>query len=288
MKSLRAIALLSLFLVSVDLGAQERAATTFAGSSTGATVLESGNTVARADSLYLAHDPEAALDLLTAHLAVDSTNADVLWRAARASVVIGLGVEGSREQNRWFDPAIVWSRRAAGAGPDALDGHYWYGVAAGRRAKNAGTEYAIELAQVVYDQAHHILEVDSLHGGAHNILGKLNYEVMSLSRIKRFIARTFMGNDALDDMRWENAEHHLSEAARAWPGVVAFHHDLALLHRKRGRRDEAIVEFRTVLSLPPIHPGDEVLKAEARAQLEEWGDQLDDVELEISDGSTDR
>lgn len=269
MTTLRTILLLSTVLLPAGLDAQtpdDRSS----DEAVGRTVFESGRALERADSLYHANEPAAALDLLKAHLDVDSLDAGALWRAARASVEIGRDVEGSRAQNAWFDPAIAWARLAIQLDPDGLDGHYWHGVASGLRAHNAGTGYAVELAQIAYDEAHLILAADSLHGGGHNILGKLNYEVMSLSRIKRFLARTFMGNDALDDMKWEHAEFHLAEAARVWPGVVLFHHDLALLHRKRGRKDEAIVEFRTVLSLPAIHPRDHGLKAEAAAQLEEW------------------
>lgn len=262
--------------------AQDGASVGTADARSEATTFESGGAIEEADSLYFAGEVEAALEVLREHLRVDSLDADALWRAARASVEVGRGIEGNREQNAWFDPAIAWARRATEVHPGGLDGHYWLGAASGERAHNAGTSYAVELAQVTWEQANVILATDSLHGGGHNMLGKLNYEVMSLSRIKRFLARTFLGNDALDDMRWENAEFHLAEAARVWPGVVLFHYDLALLHRKRGRREEAIVEFRTVLSLPAIHPGDAAMKEEARAQLDDWAG----VKLADADGVT--
>jgi tetratricopeptide (TPR) repeat protein len=267
---LKAFALLPLVVLYAEVGAQETSATATSTESALDSRAEASGAVAEADRLYRAHDTEAALEVLRAHLAIDSTDAGALWRAARAAVAVGIELEGSRVQNAFFDPAIVWARSAVGLQPADLTSHYWLAVASGRRAHNAGTSYAVELAQVAYDEAHLILNADSLHGGAHNILGKLNYEVMSLSRIKRFLARTFMGNDALDDMSWENAERHLTAAVQAWPGVVHFHHDLALLHRKRGRREEAIVEFRTVLSLPAIDPRDELLKEEARQQLYAW------------------
>jgi tetratricopeptide (TPR) repeat protein len=227
--------------------------------------------VVEADVLYLTGEPRRAYEVLEAHLAADSTDYDALWRAARAAVVIGIGEEGSRPQNAWLDPAILHAERAVAVRPKGLDGIYWRGVATGRRAMNASPGYAVELAQVVYDDAHRILAADPLHGGAHNMLGKLNYEIMSLSRIKRAIARTFMGNDALDDTSWENAEYHLERAAAVWPDFVLFHFDLGQLYRKRGRRDEAIAQYRRVLELPMTHPTDRKLQEQARSALEEWG-----------------
>ena len=80
-----------------------------------------------------------------------------------------------------------------------------------------------------------------------------------------------MGNDALSDTSWENAEYHLARAAEVWPDFVLFHFDLAQLHRKRGRRDEAIAAYQRALELPSFHPTDRRLKEQARNALAEWG-----------------
>lgn len=229
-----------------------------------------GGTLAEADMLYLAGQPKLSFELLEEHLRTDSTDYDALWRASRAAVVVGIDEEGSRPQNIWLDPAVRYSERAVLTQPDGVDGRYWRGVSAGRRAMNASPGYAVELAQIVYDDAHMILEADSLHAGAHNMLGKLNYEIMSLSRIKRAIARTFMGNDALDDTSWENAEYHLAKAAALWPDFVLFHFDLAQLYRKRGRRDEAIASFTAALRQTPVHPTDRRLLDQAHEILADW------------------
>lgn len=230
-----------------------------------------GTPVSQSDMLYLAGEPRQAFDVLEAYLAADSTDYDALWRAARAAVVLGIEADGgSSDQNQWLDPAMALSERAVQVRPDGVDGRYWRGVAVGRRAMNASPGYAVELAQVSYEDAHAILAVDSLHGGAHNMLGKLNYEIMSLSRIKRGVARTFMSNPALDDTSWENAEYHLARAAEVWPRFVLFHFDLGQLHRKRDRREEAIASFTRALELPAVHPTDHSLQRQARDILTEW------------------
>lgn len=220
--------------------------------------------------LYMAGEPKAALDRLEEHLVADPDDYAALWRAARSAVVLATGEEHHLDQNAWLDPAIVYADRAVELRPEGIDGIYWRGVASGRRALNAGPGYAVELAEVVYEDAHTILEADSLHGGAHNMLGKLNFEVMSLSRIKRFIARTFMGTDALDDASWEDAEHHLRRAAELWPDFVLFHFDLGRLYEKRGPRELAVREFAHALALPAVHPTDGGLQERARGFLEEW------------------
>jgi tetratricopeptide (TPR) repeat protein len=237
----------------------------------GAQLVGFGDPMGEADMLYLAGEPRMSLERLEEHLEADSTDYDALWRAARAAVVIGIDEEGSRVQNRWLDPALDWARRAASSRPGEVDGLYWRGVSAGRRAMNAAPGYAVELAQMVYDDAHAILAIDPQHAGAHNMLGKLNYEVMSMSRVKRLVARTFMDRPSLDDTSWEQAEYHLARAAELAPELVLFQFDVAQLYRKRGRREEAIGAYLATLAAPTVHPTDQRLKEQAILALAEWG-----------------
>ena len=228
-----------------------------------------GSTVSSADLLYFAGSPERSYTLLEGHIKENPSDYEALWRAARAAVVIGIDTEGIEPQNRWLDPAIDLSNRAVIESSDQIEGRYWRGAAAGRRALNAGNTYAAELAQQVYDDAHFILAQDSLHGGAHNLLGKLNYEIMSLSRIERFIGRLVVRNQALRDSSWENAEYHLGAAAELWPDFVLFRYDLAQLHLKRGRAGEAQKVFEELLNIPTLHPVDRSLKERARMYVRE-------------------
>lgn len=227
--------------------------------------------VNRADALYFDGDPLASFVLLDEYLKIEPNDYGVLWRAARAAVLLGVSAEGSRAQNRWLDPAMELGDRAVAVRPDGTDGLYWRGAAHGRRAMNASPGYATELAQQIYDDAHAILEVDSLHGGAHNLLGKLSYEVMSLSGFERAMGRLFMGNEALSQASWALAEKHLETAAEVWPDLVLFQFDLAQLYRKRGQEDAAVEVYRRVLELPAVHPTDLDLQSQAREALEELG-----------------
>lgn len=224
-----------------------------------------------ADALYFSGRPREAFALLERHLETSPGDYEALWRAARAAVVLGIAEEGVERQNDWLDPAIELGDRAVAARPDGIDGLYWRGAAEGRRALNAGPTYAADLAQRVYDDAHAILALDPDHGGAHNLLGKLNYEIMSLSRVERFLGRVLVRKQALRDSSWEAAELHLSRAARAWPDLVLFHFDLAQLYRKRGRKDEARAALQRVTEMTPLHPPDTSFQRDARRYLAELG-----------------
>ncbi len=228
-----------------------------------------GGPIQQADALYFGGSPLEALEILEHHLDVNPMNYGALWRAARSALVLGIAADEKDAQNRWLDPAIDFGERAVAVHPAGIDGIYWRGAAAGRRALNAGAGHATELAQRVYDDAHAILSADPTHGGAHNLLGKLNYEVMSLSRIERALGRLFMGNDAISQTSWEKAETHLLEATESWPELILFRFDLAQLYKKRGREAEAVQALQALILLPPVHPPDREIKDAARMLLAE-------------------
>ena len=223
--------------------------------------------VSGADALYFAGEPLEAYELLREHLAADSTDYEALWRASRAAVVIGIVREGITAQNEYLDPAIVLGDRAVAVRPDGLDALYWRGAAEGRRALNAGNDYASRLVQRVFDDAHAILAVDSLHAGAHNLLGRVNYEIMDLSLVERFLARRLVSNQALQESSWESAALHLRRAAELEPASVLFWLDLGQFYLRRGREDDARTVFRRVTEMRSVHPPDDVFKSVARRWL---------------------
>jgi tetratricopeptide (TPR) repeat protein len=231
----------------------------------------SASPIGAADALYFSGRPREAFEVLADHLERDPRDYEALWRAARAAVVLGIAEEGIERQNDWLDPAIELGDRAVAERPDGIDGLYWRSAAQGRRALNAGPTYAADLAQRVYDGAHAILALDPNHGGAHNLLGKLNYEIMSLSRVERFLGRVLVRKQALRDSSWEAAELHLHRAAEAWPELVLFQFDLAQLYRKRGRKEEARAALQRVTEMRPLHPPDVSFQRDARRYLEELG-----------------
>ena len=231
----------------------------------------SAETILEADDMYFGGFPEEAHGLLMAHLERHPSDYEALWRAARVAVVLELLDTAEGAQYRWLDPAIRFGDRAVAERPDGVEGLFWRGTAEGRRALYAGNSYAAELAERMYDDAHAVLALDSLHGGAHNVLGMLNYEIMDLSRIERFLARLLSDNRALRDISWELAEHHLRRATDLWRDQVRFQLDLARLYNRRGRGAEAKEALRRVLEMPSVHPPDEVLKEAARRLLRELG-----------------
>ena len=220
------------------------------------------------DSLYHRFDVAASLTAAELLAQADSTDREASWRVARAALVLGLLARKEEEQNVWYRRAERHAARVVARDSSEVEGLFWLAAARGRLALQQGPRTTAELAQQVWDLSHRVLALEPGHAGAHNILGKLNHEVMSLSRLERFLARLVLGdNDVLRTASWEQAEHHHLSATARDPGVVLYHYDLAQTYLRQGKQAEAAAELRTVLALPARYPPDPMWQAQARRRL---------------------
>ena len=227
--------------------------------------------LARVDSLYSALDASASL-VAAETLATADPDGPAAWRAARAAVSLGMLADGDEAQNEWYRRGEAHAARAVAADSASLDALFWLTAAKGRLALQAGSGDAARLGNEVWRHTHRMLAMDPDHAGAHNVLGKLQYEVMTLSRVERFLAKMILGdNEALDGSTWEGAETHLRRALALDPEAVLYHYDLARMLIRHGREDEGIMELRTVLELPVRYPSDAGIKDDARRRLERLG-----------------
>lgn len=221
----------------------------------------------QADSLFLAFDPVAALAVLESHLQEHPDDYAARWRAARAALVLGILEPDSEMAEALFVRAGDHGEAATTLRPDGVDGLYWTGAALGREALQHGPRTSTRLVQQVWDVTHRLLDLAPEHAGGHNILGKLNQEVMSLSGFERFIGRLLFRIDPLKEATWERAVHHHEAAVASDPEVILFRLDLGLTYLALERPDEARAQFEAALEIGPTFPVDPYFKDEVRRRL---------------------
>jgi tetratricopeptide (TPR) repeat protein len=194
---------------------------------------------------------------------------EALWGAARSAVARGLLSRGREIQNDWFKIGESYARRANEVEPGDIEGLYWLLSAKGLRAAQTGGREASALSREVYDLAHQVLEMDSLHAGALHALGVVNYRVQSLSFFARFVAQTFLGGDVIGLTSWEDAERYLTRAVELRPEYILFHLDLGRMYLNRKRMEEARIHLQHALELPVLEPPDTRFQLIAERRLEE-------------------
>ena len=225
--------------------------------------------ISEAHDLFADHQVMESLQLFEDVIDDDPEIFEALWAAARSAIAQGLLSRGRRIQNQWYKTGESYARRATEIEPENLVGLYWLLSAKGLRAVQSGGREASALGGEVYDLAHHVLEMDSLHAGAYHALGVLNFRVRSLSWIERFVARNFLGADVMSSTSWEDAERYLTRDVELRPEYILFHLDLGRMYLHRERMEEARSQFQRVLELPLLEPPDSRFQETAERRLAE-------------------
>ena len=226
--------------------------------------------ISEAHDLFLDHRVMESLQLFEDVSDEFPENYEALWGAARSAIAQGLlSRERRRIQNQWYKIAESYARRATEIEPENLVGLYWLLSAKGLRAVQSGAREASALGGEVYDLAHQVLDMDSLHAGAYHVLGVLNFRVRSLSWIQRFVARNFLGGGVMSLTSWENDERYLTRAVELRPEYILFHLDLGRMYLHRKRMEEARIQFQRVLELPILEPPDPRFQEIAERRLAE-------------------
>jgi tetratricopeptide (TPR) repeat protein len=223
--------------------------------------------ISEAHALFLDHRVMESLQLFEDVIDEFPENFEALCGAARAALAQGLLSRGRQIQNQWYKIGESYARRATEIDPNDLEGLYWLLSAKGLRAVQSGAREASTLGGEVYDLAHQVLEMDSLHAGAYHALGVLNFRVRRLSGLQRWAARNFLGASVMNLTSWEDAERYLTRAVKLKPEYILFHLDLGRMYLNRNRKEEARSHFQRALELPILEPPDSRFQEIAERRL---------------------
>lgn len=227
--------------------------------------------IAAGDSARCQRNSEAALADFRAALALDSTNYEANWKAARELTDIGklMPKEQRKARDSVYADALALAQRAVRVDSMGPDGHYMVAVAAGRVALTKSAGERVKSARVVRDAALRAIALDSLHDGALHVMGRWNAEIMRLPGITKFFARTFLGASIFNEASWKNADRYFHEAIRINPDNIYHHLDLAEALVNQDSIAEARTELEQVAQLPlACDPGDPTYKRQAEVLLQ--------------------
>lgn len=192
-----------------------------------------------------------------------------LERAVETRVHGALLAADDREREAELAAAEELSRALVSGYPDDADAWYWRAVALGVRTEYSGPFQKLTTGPDVLDATVRALELDSLHAGGHEMMGRLHAAVMRLPWVIRQLALRMGLGDALGNASWEEAERHYRVAAAQDPAALAPRLELGKLLLDRGRPDEAARWLEAVVERSPGDEVDRRLHAEGDSILAE-------------------
>ena len=237
-----------------------------------AVALVAWSPIAAQDALERGRAAMAAWDLagarraLEAAVTADPTSYEANWRLAHVLLDLGKATPDSLpspERDSLYARAESYARAAVAANPAGADGHFLLASAIGRVSLTLGKRERIERAVEIRTEALRALGLDPTHDGALHVLGRWHAEIMRLSSLQKFFARTFLGAAIFDEASWTEAERNLSRAVELAPERIYHRLDLAEVLLDLERPGDALAELDAIARLPVLEPMDVEYKRQA-------------------------
>jgi tetratricopeptide (TPR) repeat protein len=218
--------------------------------------------------------PAAALPQFEAILAMDSLDVEANWRAAVARNDMAQPLTRKADRPRrdsLLALAQEAARRAVRLAPDAPYPLFVLGMVLGNTALTKGTREKVRMATEIRSLGLRAVAADSTHDGAQHLLGRWNYEVMSLSGIQRFIAKSILGGGVFGEASWEEARFRMERAVALDPERIYHRLDLAKVLAARKDAAAARAELARIPALPTRVAADSTYRREAVELLAKLG-----------------
>jgi tetratricopeptide (TPR) repeat protein len=227
--------------------------------------------IAAGDREYTALRPAAALPHYEAALAVVANNYEALWKASRTAVDIGELEANADTRKQTYQKAEQYARRAVEANPADPEGHFHLARSLGRTALSLGKRDRVKYAGEVRAHALHALERNSRHPGALHVMGVWNAEIMRLSGLQRFAAKTLLGGKIFSEASWKEAVRYMEAAVAAEPERIVHRVDLAEIYEDVGEKAKAREQYELIGRAAVLEAKDPIYKREAEEKLKKLG-----------------
>lgn len=214
------------------------------------------------------HDLPTALAHYRTALTLDSTDYQANWRAAIVLLDQGEQIPDSLRSPRrdsLYAKAEILAHRAVVADSMGADGHFALAAAVGRASLTMGKKERIRRARIIRDEALRTIALNPRHDGAYHILGRWNAEIMRLSGLSRFFAKSLLGAGIFREASWEGAVSNMEQAVALDPDRLYHHLELAQIYVDRKRYPEARTQIEELEALPDREIMDSVYRREAMA-----------------------
>lgn len=224
-------------------------------------------------------DPRAALVHYEEALAIDSLDPTANWRAAQALVDIGKQTPDSLkspERDSLYARAERLARRSVEVDSMSAKAHFILAAAIGRASLTKSKKERVKRAAEIRAQALRSIELNPKEDGAYHVLGRWNAEIMRLSGLTRFFAKSFLGGAIFNEASWQGAFDNMNKAIEYRPEWIYHHLDLAAILIDRERYTEAREQLKLVVELPVADAMDPRYKQDAQLYLSQIEGKKDD------------
>lgn len=226
------------------------------------------------DQAYAAFDDTKALEHYQEALKLEPENYEALWKASRAMVDIADVIPVTpatkksveEQQKKMYTEATAVAKKAVAANPNDTWGHFQYAASNGKRLLLLGKKEQIDASKAVRAEIDKALELDATNHLAWHALGRWHRRMDEIGGMKRALGSLIYGS--IPKGSYAESEKALRKAIELHPEYVNHYLELGRTLVALKRYDEARESFQKALDLPKTTSKDDVVKAEAKTELD--------------------
>jgi tetratricopeptide (TPR) repeat protein len=223
------------------------------------------------EAAYAKFDDVTALGHYQAALKIEPANYEALWKASRAMVDIADVIPATdkdinNKQMKLYTDATALARKAVDANPNDTWGHFQLAAANGKRLLMLGKKEQIEASKAVRAEIDKAIELDAQNHLAYHALGRWQRRMAEIGGAKRFFGGIIYGS--IPKGSFEESEKDLRKAIELHPEYVNHYLELGRTLVALKKYDEAARSFQKAIDLPKTTSKDDVLKADAKVELD--------------------
>ena len=223
------------------------------------------------DQAYAQFNDQKALEHYNEALKLEPENYEALWKASRAMVDIADVIPATdkdvkERQSKMYTEATALARKAVTANPKDTWGYFQLAASNGKRLLLLGKKEQVEASKAVRADIDKAIELDPTNHLAYHALGRWHRRMDEIGGAKRFFGNIIYGS--IPKGSYEESEKNLNKAIELHPEFVNHYLELGRTLVSLKKYDEAAAAFQKCIDLPKTTSKDDVLKAEAKAELE--------------------
>jgi len=201
-------------------------------------------------------------------LSNDGGNLKALVRSSELCSSIGSRQTDKNAKANYYNLARDYANKAIAVDSNSADAYYVRAVAAGKLTEvETENKKLVEDVKDIKTNADKALSINPNHGKANYILGKWNFEVLTLSWAKKAAVKVLFGG--MPPATIENAYKYMEKCRTIEPYFVPNYLDLAKAYKYDHKPEQSIAVLNQLVRLPVRTANDVALKAEGKKLLSE-------------------
>ena len=221
-----------------------------------------------ATNLERSQKEELALEKYKQVLATDPVNIKALVRCSELSAAIGARQADKNIKTTYYNLAKDYADKAISANSKNADAYYVRAVAAGKLTEvETENKKLVEQVKDIRTYADKAVSINPNHGKANYVLGKWNFEVLTLPWAKKAAVKVLYGG--MPPAAIENAYKYMEKCRKLEPYFVLNYLDLAKAYKYDHKPAQAVEVLNQLVKLPTRTADDVALKSEGKRLLSE-------------------